>query len=76
MARMRLSLTVSGTFMIAIVRACRSPEGGSTFDEVVDIAEGDPAIPFVPVAGEFDRSTLDMMVVACRLLPLLLEIST
>ena len=59
-----------------MVRACRSPECCSVLEDVVDIAEGDPAAPLTPVDGDIDLSTLEMIVVACRLAPVLLEIST
>jgi hypothetical protein len=43
---------------------------------VADIAEGDPAVPLAAVDGEFDLSIREIIVVACRLAPPLLEIST
>ena len=58
------------------MRSCRFLEGCSTFDDVVDIAEGDPALVLTPVDGELDLSTREMIVVACRFAPVLLEIST
>lgn len=76
MARRRLSLTVSGMLMSAMVRACRSPEGCCVFEDVVDIAEGDAAVPLAPVDGDIGLSIPEMMLVACRLTPVLLEIST
>lgn len=58
------------------MRACRSSDGWCVVEDVVDNAEGDAAVPLAPVDGDIDLSTVEMIVVACRLAPVLLEIST